>query len=124
MEYSFFKRNSFLIDNSFRNAVFSYFPVAGWVVPLFMEKADAFWQHHARQGFLLSIFFVFVAMFLNMINFFIPEVWMNVRFGLVIAIYLFYFLYAVLSVYCMIASFRRKAFSLIFVRNFFRYIDL
>jgi hypothetical protein len=100
-----------------RFASFSYIPLFGWVLPLVMRKDNEFCLHHAKQGFIVAVVFVFSAIVLNLINIFSPGEWRVFRLSLVIFIYFFYLAYLV---FCFIAAssvLKGKAFNIGFIKR-------
>ncbi|MBN2403404.1 MAG: hypothetical protein JXN64_13555 [Spirochaetes bacterium] len=103
--------------SNLRFASFSYIPLFGWIFPLIMRKDNSYCTLHARQGFILSAMFIFIAMALNLINIFTPGEWREFRLGLVIFIYVFYFVYLI---FCFIAAsmvLKGKAFNIGFMKK-------
>jgi hypothetical protein len=103
--------------NYLRFASFSYIPLFGWILPLLMRKDNQFCNHHAKQGYILSAMFVFTAIMLNLINIFTPGEWREFRLGLVIFIYIFYFIYLILCLIAAKSVLRGKAFNIGFIKK-------
>ncbi len=106
------------------SAVLAYIPLIGWIVPLYRRKGDSLCQHHAKQGFLLSILFVTVTILLNISNLFIPKEMRDVSIAIIITIYVVYLLYLILCLAGAIASYRGMEFNVPFIRMFSNLIEL
>ena len=76
----------------------SYVPLAGWIFPLVMNKNNPTCRHHLKQGFVISMLFIFLSVFLNLVNIFTPSEWRYFRLGLVIFIYFVNLLYLIFSI--------------------------
>lgn len=98
--------------NYLQFASFSYIPLFGWILPLVMRKDSEFCLHHAKQGFIISVIFVFSAIALNLINIFAPGEWRVFRLSLVIFIYVFYLAYLVFCIIAASAVLKGKTFNI------------
>jgi uncharacterized membrane protein len=78
---------------TFDPLLLSYFPFVGWFIPMTMKKDDEFYMYHAKQGFVLAVFFAFVCIFLYFLYYFIPVHADIVKFVIVMIIYLLYVAY-------------------------------
>jgi hypothetical protein len=56
---------------TFDPLLLSYFPFIGWFIPMIKKKDDDFYMYHAKQGFILALFFTCVCIFLYLLPFFI-----------------------------------------------------
>jgi hypothetical protein len=73
--------------NDVRNHVW-YVPFIGWIYPMAFKKDDAFATHHAKQGFVMAVFFTVILVGLAVSTVFIPISLRVVKLVIVILIYL------------------------------------
>ena len=72
---------------------FTYFPFIGWLYPLIFKKNDALAMHHARQAFVMAVFFTVVPILLTFSMVIVPISSRVVRLVFVIIIYIYHLLY-------------------------------
>jgi len=65
---------------------------------MIMKKDDDFYMHHARQGFILALFFTCACTFLYLLPFFISIRAYTLKFIIVLFIYILYAIYIALAV--------------------------
>ncbi|HON15003.1 MAG TPA: hypothetical protein PLA51_00845 [Spirochaetota bacterium] len=70
----------------------SYFPFIGWFVPMILNRDD-FDKYHAKQGFVLAVFFTFTCSFLYFFKYFVPERADIVQLVVILLIYVLYIIY-------------------------------
>ena len=56
---------------TFDPLLLSYFPFIGWFIPMTMKREDEFYMFHARQGFVLAVFFTGTCTFLYFFLYFV-----------------------------------------------------
>jgi uncharacterized membrane protein len=115
--------NNIMGFGSLQYASFSYIPLFGWILPV-LKNSNSFCKYHAKQGFILAVFFVVAAIALNIINIFMPREWRLFRFGWVVLIYFFYLAYLI---YCYIAAItvlKGKPFNINAIKKLVDYIEL
>ena len=78
--------------------VLSYFPFIGWFIPMIMKKDDDFYMHHARQGFILALFFTCACTFLYLLPFFVSIRAYIIKFIIVVLMYILYAIYIALAI--------------------------
>ena len=83
---------------TFDPLLLSYFPFIGWFIPMTMKKDDEFYMYHAKQGFVLAVFFTGTCTFLYFFYYFIPVHADIFKFLIVMIIYILYIAYFVLAV--------------------------
>jgi len=83
---------------TFDPLLLSYFPFIGWFIPMVRKKDDGFYMFHAKQGFVLAVFFTGVCTFLYFMLFFIPVHADVLKFIIVMIIYILYIAYAAIAV--------------------------
>ncbi len=83
---------------TFDPLLLSYFPFIGWYVPMIMKRDDEFYMYHAKQGFVLAVFFTAVCTFLYFLLFFVSVHADVLKFIIVMVIYLLYVAYIYLAV--------------------------
>jgi hypothetical protein len=83
---------------TFDPLLLSYFPFIGWFIPMTMKKDDEFYMYHAKQGFVLALFFTGVCTFLYFFLYFISVRADIFKFIIVMIIYALYIIYAVIAV--------------------------
>ena len=83
---------------TFDPLLLSYFPFIGWFIPMTMKREDEFYMFHAKQGFVLAVFFTGVCTFLYFFLYFIPVHADIFKFLIVMLIYILYIAYTVLAV--------------------------
>jgi len=83
---------------TFDPLLLSYFPFIGWFIPMTMKKEDEFYMYHAKQGFVLAVFFTGVCTFLYFFLYFIPVHSDIFKFLIVMLIYILYIAYTALAV--------------------------
>ena len=83
---------------TFDPLLLSYFPFIGWFIPMTMKREDEFYMFHAKQGFVLAVFFTGVCTFLYFFLYFIPVHADIFKFLIVMIIYILYIAYAALAV--------------------------
>jgi len=75
-------------------SISTYLPFIGWILPMAKRKDDGFTMFHAKQGFIIALFFVVVLTGLSFLMVFLPTTARAFKLALVILIYLaeiFYF---------------------------------
>ncbi|HOO70276.1 MAG TPA: hypothetical protein PK926_00840 [Spirochaetota bacterium] len=65
----------------------SYVPFVGWLFPMAVKENSSFALDHAKQGFILALFFTGVLITLFLINLSIPSMYHIFRLGLAVVIY-------------------------------------
>ena len=115
-----------LFQNSDSNefAAYAYMPLIGWLIPLYQKMDDAFCLHHAKQGFILAGFCVILSIILNIINIFIPNEWMDVRYSLIILIYVVYILYPITCFISALLTLKGKKFNFPIIKRLADLIEL
>ena len=100
---------------TFDPLLLSYFPFIGWFIPITMKKDDDFYMHHARQGFILALFFTSVCTFLYLLPFFISIRAYIVKFIIALLIYILHAIYIALAIIGtrMIKKMEKKEFPVI-----------
>jgi len=83
---------------TFDPLLLSYFPFIGWFIPMTMKREDQFYIYHAKQGFVLAVFFTAVCTFLYFFLYFIPVHADIFKFLIVMVIYILYLAYIYLAV--------------------------
>ena len=78
---------------TFDPLLLSYFPFIGWFIPMTMKKDDEFYMYHAKQGFILALFFTGVCTFLYFFLYFISVRADIFKFIIVMVIYILYIIY-------------------------------
>lgn len=78
---------------TFDPLLLSYFPFIGWFIPMTMKREDEFYMFHAKQGFVLAVFFTGVCTFLYFFLYFIPVHADIFKFLIVMIIYILYVAY-------------------------------
>ncbi len=82
---------------TFDPLLLSYFPFIGWFIPMIKKKDDEFYMYHAKQGFVLAVFFTGVCTFLYFLLFFVSVHADVLKFMIVIFIYILYIIYAAIA---------------------------
>jgi uncharacterized membrane protein len=100
---------------TFDPLLLSYFPFVGWFIPMTKKKDDDFYMYHARQGFILALFFTCACIFLYLLPFFISTRAYTLKFIIVLLIYILYVIYIALAVIgtMMIKRMEKKEFPFI-----------
>lgn len=70
----------------------SYIPFIGWLIPMYLNK-DEFQKYHAKQGFVLAVYFTLACIFLYCFKVFVPERADIVQLLVVILIYIHHIVY-------------------------------
>lgn len=70
----------------------SYFPFVGWFIPMILNK-DEFQKYHAKQGFVLAVYFSMACIFLFCFKVFVPERADIVQLLIVMLIYIHHIVY-------------------------------
>ena len=83
---------------TFDPLLLSYFPFIGWFIPMIKKKDDDFYMYHAKQGFILALFFTCVCTFLYLLPFFISTMAYTLKFIITVLIYILYAVYIALAV--------------------------
>jgi uncharacterized membrane protein len=83
---------------TFDPLLLSYFPFIGWFIPMTMKREDEFYMYHAKQGFVLAVFFTGTCTFLYFFLYFIPVHADIFKFIIVMFIYILYIVYITLAV--------------------------
>ncbi len=83
---------------TFDPLLLSYFPFIGWFIPMTMKKDDEFYMYHAKQGFVLAVFFTGVCTFLFFFLYFVSVRADILKFIIVMVIYFLYIVYIVFAV--------------------------
>lgn len=78
---------------TFDPLLLSYFPFIGWFIPMTMKREDEFYMFHAKQGFVLAVFFTGICTFLYFFLYFIPVHADIFKFLIVMIIYILYVAY-------------------------------
>jgi len=93
----------------------SYFPFIGWFIPMIKKKDDEFYMYHARQGFILALFFTGACTLLYLLPFVISTRAYVLKFIIVLFIYILYAIYIALAVIgtMMIKRMEKKEFPFI-----------
>jgi hypothetical protein len=78
---------------TFDPLLLSYFPFIGWFIPMTMKKDDEFYMYHAKQGFVLAVFFTGVCTFLYFFLYFVSVHADIFKFIIVMMIYILYIIY-------------------------------
>lgn len=105
-------------------ASISYFPLIGWILPLVLNKNNPACQRHIKQGFVISMLFLLIIVFLNFVNIFTPVEWRYFRVGLVIFIYsvnLFYLLFCIVAMRMVL---KNRVLNLHFLKKFMDLIHI
>jgi hypothetical protein len=100
---------------TFDPLLLSYFPFIGWFIPMIKKKDDDFYMYHAKQGFILALFFTCACTFLYLLQFFISIRAYTLKFIIVLFIYILYAIYIALAVIGtrMIKNMEKKEFPFI-----------
>lgn len=80
----------------------TYFPFVGWLYPFVLKKDDSFAMHHAKQAFVMAVFFSAVPVFLTFVSVFIPTSLRGVRLAVAIIIYASHISYFALCAFGLI----------------------
>jgi len=75
-----------------------YVPFIGWMYPMAFMKDDTFAMEHAKQGFIMAVFFTAVLSFLAFSTVFVPINLRIVKFIIVILMYIAELAYLALCV--------------------------
>jgi hypothetical protein len=78
----------FKIDFEVRLVWLTYFPFLGWLYPFIELHKDSFAMHHAKQAFVMALFFTSVPVLLTFSSVFIPISLRGLKLTFVIVIYL------------------------------------
>ena len=70
----------------------SYVPFIGWLIPMYLNK-DEFQKYHAKQGFVLAVYFAAACIFLYCFKVFVPERADVVQLFVVVLIYIHHIIY-------------------------------
>jgi len=65
---------------------------------MIMKKDDDFYMHHARQGFILALFFTCACTFLYLLPFFVSIRAYIIKFIIVVLMYILYAIYIALAI--------------------------
>ena len=76
----------------------TYFPFIGWFYPFIYKKDDAFAMHHAKQAFIMAVFFTAVPVAITFLTVFVPISWRAVKLVSATLVYLSHVSYFFLSV--------------------------
>jgi uncharacterized membrane protein len=100
---------------TFDPLILTYFPFVGWFIPMIMKKDDDFYMYHAKQGFILALFFTCACTFLFLLPFFISIRAYTLKFIIVLLIYILYAIYIALAIFGtkMIKNMEKKEFPYI-----------
>jgi hypothetical protein len=100
---------------TFDYLLLSYFPFIGWFIPMIKKKDDDFYMYHAKQGFILALFFTCACTFLFLLPFFISTRAYILKFIIVMFIYILYVIYITLAIIGtrMIKNMEKKEFPFI-----------
>ena len=66
----------------------TYFPFLGWLYPFIFKKDDAFAMHHAKQAFIMALFFTALPLLLTFSTVFVPISFRVLKLVIVILVYL------------------------------------
>ena len=83
---------------TFDPLLLSYFPFIGWFIPMLMKKDDEFYMYHAKQSFVLAVFFTASCSFLYFFIYFISVHADIFKFIVVMLIYILYIIYFIIFV--------------------------
>jgi len=83
---------------TFDPLMLSYFPFIGWFIPMIKKREDEFYMYHAKQGFVLAVFFTGVCIFLYFFLYFVSVHADILKFLIVMLIYILYIVYIALAV--------------------------
>jgi hypothetical protein len=78
---------------TFDPLLLSYFPFIGWFIPMIIRKDDEFYMYHAKQGFVLAVFFTGSCTFLYLLIYFVSVHADILKFIIVMLIYILYIIY-------------------------------
>jgi hypothetical protein len=82
----YFKK--YKIDFEVRLVWVTYFPFLGWLYPFIVKYRDQFAMHHAKQAFVMALFFTAVPVLLTFSSVFIPISLRAIKLSFVILIFL------------------------------------
>jgi uncharacterized membrane protein len=77
----------FNIDFEVRLIWLTYFPFIGWLYPFIVMHTDSFVMHHAKQAFVIALFFTAVPVLLTFSSVFITISLRGLKLAFVIMIY-------------------------------------
>jgi len=83
---------------TFDPLLLSYFPFIGWFIPMTMKKDDEFYMYHAKQGFVLAVFFTGTCTFLFFFLYFVSVHADIFKFLIVMIIYILELVYIAIAV--------------------------
>jgi len=83
---------------TFDPLLLSYFPFIGWFIPMTMKKDDEFYMYHAKQGFVLAVFFTGTCTFLFFFLYFVSVHADIFKFLIVMIIYILELVYFAIAV--------------------------
>ncbi len=81
------------IDFEVRLVWLTYFPFIGWLYPFTAMHKDSFVMHHAKQAFVMALFFTAVPVLLTFSSVFIPISLRGLKLAFVVVIYLSHLCY-------------------------------
>ena len=103
-DMKFDKIKNFLLNiyskyiKTFDPLLLSYFPFIGWFIPMIKKKDDDFYMYHAKQGFILALFFTGACTFLYLLPYFISIRAYILKFIIVLLIYILYAIYIAIAI--------------------------
>ena len=100
---------------TFNPLLLTYFPFIGWFIPMIQKKDDDFYMYHAKQGFILALFFTCTCTFLYLLPCFISTKAFTLKFIIVLFIYILYAIYIAFAIIGtrMIKNMEKKEFPFI-----------
>ncbi len=105
-------------------AALSYVPFVGWLFPLYLKRESSLCQSHAKQGFILAIFFTALAIFFTLFETFVPNEWRVLRLALIVIVYVLYGVYFSLCAVGIYMSSREQEFLFPVVGRYARQLKL
>ncbi|OHD67790.1 MAG: hypothetical protein A2W19_13270 [Spirochaetes bacterium RBG_16_49_21] len=66
----------------------TWFPFIGWMYPFIFKKGDNFAMHHAKQAFILALFFTAAPIVITFLSAFVPITLRAIKLAFVISVYL------------------------------------
>ncbi|MBN1531798.1 MAG: hypothetical protein JXA20_03975 [Spirochaetes bacterium] len=97
---------------------FYYFPFIGWLYPMALKKGDEAAMVHARQGFVMALFFTVLLTLLSFSTIFIHTGFRVMRLVIVIFIYLMELLYFSLCIWATMNLVKGKAVDIPLVKEY------
>jgi hypothetical protein len=97
---------------------FYYLPFIGWMYPMAFKKGDAAATQHAKQGFVMALFFTGLLIAMSFSTIFIHTGYRALRLSIAIAIYLAELLYLYLCVWGTMMIVKGKQFDVPVIRKY------